>query len=157
MKGVQNSVRNRSDAPLCEGIVHAALFRHVRARSPRRAPESVCEISISLFTEGSLGLPLIESQSVSQSVCRSDAVHTYRTVREACTHACTHTRDHLRAIIFLPFAALSIERVDNRALKSLVPGRREGEDPLLSTAGDVRGDGVKSQISHASNGTRAPL
>lgn len=135
MKTVQNGIYETEAVSLREVVVHAALFRrHVRARSPRRAPESVCEISISLFTEGSLGLPLIESQSVSQSVCRSDAVRTHRTVREACTHARTHARDHLlEAIIFLPSAALSIERVDNRALKSLAPGRGEGvgEDPLL--------------------------
>lgn len=133
--------------------MHAALFRrHVRARSPRRAPESVCEISISLFTEGSLGLL---SLRVSQSVSQSAGATRFARIAPYAKRARTHARDHLRAIIFLPSAALSIEGVDNRALKSLHTGEGGIGEDLLRTAGDVRGDGVKSGISHASNGRHA--
>jgi len=99
-------------------------------------PGSVCEISISLHGEVSLLAPraptLIESQSVSQSVRRSDAVRAHRYTSPLAPFASergkfarlSHSFFHpfftrfLSLLLALSLSVLPIEGVDNRALKS---------------------------------------
>lgn len=87
MHGERARAREHGKAECSEHIVYAALTRGASgtrgasSRSPT-CPGSVCEISISLRREVLLLAPrastLIESQSVSQSVRRSDAVRAHR-------------------------------------------------------------------------------
>jgi len=133
MKSVQNSVcvkPKRCSSPrgrCARSLIPAARSSSLSSACPR---VRLRDLYLALHG-GSLGLPLIES--VSQSVSLPERRGSYASHCTRSVHARTHAKDHLRAIIFLPSAALSIERVDNRALKSLEPGRGEGvgEDPLL--------------------------
>lgn len=139
----------------------------VRARSPRRAPESPSARSLSRSSRRSLSasLSLRVSQSVSQSAgaTRFARIAPYAKSVQAGTHAregSSLSSDiiHPSSLCFpLPYRSRgwTTEHWNHLAIGE---EGRVGQDPLLRAASDIRSDsGVKSQISHASKRTAREL
>lgn len=101
----------------------------------------------------SASLSLRISQSVSQSAGATRFARIAPYAKRARTHARegSSSSDHLLSLCCL------IDRGGGQPCVEITShrGGGVGEDLLLRTAGDVRGDGVKSGISHASNGRHA--